>query len=576
MARVPGWLKVLVPASVLVGTIAIGISSAGRADRNRVLKDEWGQLLSCLAQGSEPLDATQLAARVRAVELHYATSVDARRGRQLRREWLSKCGIRATHVHEMARAMEGDRGVRLGDAMDELADSLRAGRRPTRDAIRDVLEAGAAFGLDMKGLPAPQPGPVKGKEPRLSFADTAPRPLAESALSLTGWDPVPDLDAHFLLEAAGEGDATRLACFATKSGDDLLGSVQCTRVPDGAEGTGMRFEGVAGTKTHALAFVDKGKVSFHTWQDGRWTAAGFATGDLATFVGSEGRPAAVVQRVEGQIDLLALGEIGGAKRVQAVKDPAWAIAVGGELVWATMATAALRGRVMAAPIGRITEASSGSVVGERIEQGVPLACEDGPTRALLVDRPRPGGSSAVSRSAELFLAREGRWTQVPIVPSWTTRPTVAVAFPRTPVLDCWRDDAVLTWADGDDQDRLRQTRCSQKGCRSKVAYLGSGGRDLLHADLGERVLLVWNDAEHHIVRLRLAPFEELATTADDVLVDYDDDTNDPAPVRAQHIITRDDSSLVLLRVERKDKTQLVAVRVDARGRVRFPDVITTP
>ncbi len=576
MARVPGWMKVYVPASVLVGTIAIGITSAGRADRARVLKDEWGQLLSCLGQGNEPLDASQLAARIRAVELTYATSADGRRGRQLRKDWLSKCGIRATHVHEMARREDGDKSLRLGDAMDELADSLRAGRRPTRSAIRDVLEAGAALGLDSKNLPTPQPSVLKGKVPRISLGDVATQALADTALSLTGWDPVPDLDAHFLLEGGGEGDSTRLACFATKAGEDLLASVRCTRVPDGSEGTVMRFEGVSGTDTHALALVDKEKVSFHSWSDGRWMSAGFATGDLATFLGSEGRPAAIVERDTGDVDVLTLGPGGGRRAALALQSPAWTIAIGDQIVWGTSSTAALRGRVMAAPTNRITERSSATVIGERIEQGVPLACQDGETRALLVDRPRPGGSSSVARSAELFLARDGRWSQVPIVPSWTSRPTVAVAFPRTPVLDCWRDAAVLTWADGDDQDRLRQTRCSLKGCTSKVANLGASARDLLHADLGERVLLVWNDPEHHVVRLRLAPFEDLATTADDVLVDYDDDTTDPPPVHAAHIITRDDSALVLLRVERKDKTQFLAVRVDAKGRVRFPEVLGPP
>lgn len=574
MARAPGWLKIGVPVTVVLGIFAIGVTSAGRADRARAVREEWGQLLSCLAQASDPTDATALAARVRAVELHYLTSVDARRGRQLRKDWLSRCAIRATRIRDIARKSDGS-ATRLVDAMDELEDSLRAGRRPTRDALRDVLEAGAAVGLDTKALPSPQPGPVKGLEPRVSL--DAAKPLAEAALSLTAWDPVPDLDAHFVLAARGGEESPPVACLATRAGEELLARVRCARVPDGVSPkAALRFEAPS-ESAHALAAtIDTEEVALHTWHEGRWTPAGFASGELATFVARGRELAAVVEKPSGDVALVTLGEGGKVVPAPLLKSPEWAIAIGPDLVWATRPAGPVRGRILSVPASAATTTTPPTTIGERIEAGVPLACEDGPTRALLVDRPRPGGASVVARSAELFVAREGRWAQVSVVPSWTTRPTVGVAFPRTPVLDCWRDDVVLTWAEGDDQDRLEQTRCSQKGCRHDVAHLGAAGRDLLHADLGERVLLVWNDAEHHVVRFRLAPFGALATKPDEVLVDYDDDTTDPPPVRAQHIVTRDDAALVLLRVERKDRTQLVAVRLDATGRVRLPEVSLSP
>lgn len=581
MPRVPFWLKVLVPAVVVAGVAAIGVTSAGNVDKRRVLREEWEQTLSCLAQGTEPKDALALAARVRAVELYYATGVDGRRGRQLRKAWLARCAGRATRLQEIARRAEGGASSRLLDAADELGDSLRAGRRPTRDALRDLLEAGAESGLDTRGLPAPQPGPVEGQEPKLSLTDPPPRPLASAALSLTAWDPVPDLDAHLILESGGDVGSPRIACLATKRGADLLGSIRCARVPDGAsEQTTLRFEAASGTSTHALAMVDTDKVTLHSWQDGVWTAAGFATGELETLVGVSGAPTAIVQTPSGDVDMVALGGPPAQRtttRLSHLRAPGWALPIGADLVWTTAAAGPVRGRVLASPLERARDASPPvTTIGERIETGVPLACEDGPTRALLLDRARPGGSSAVARSAELFVARDGRWSQVSIVPTWTTRPTVGVAFPRTPVLDCWRDDVVVTWADGDDQDRLKQTRCSQKGCRQKVTQLGVASRDLLHADLGEKVLLVWNDAEHRVVRFRLAAFEALAATRDEVLVDYDDDTSDPPPVRAEHIVTRDDSALVLLRVERKDGAQIVAVRIDAKGAVAVPEIVQTP
>lgn len=577
MARVPFWLKVSVPAAVVVGLAAIGVTSAGHADRKRVVREEWEQLLSCLVQGEEPKDARALAARVRAVELNYATGVDARRGRQLRKDWLAKCSGRATRLEEIARRAEGGATTRLLEETDEVGDSLRAGRRPTRDALRDLLEAGAEIGLETKGLPAPQSGTVEGRLPHVVLSESSPRAIADAALSLTAWDAVPDLDAHLVLES-GAPDAPRLACLATKGSRGLLGTIRCARVPDGAsDRTTLRFEAVAGTDTHALAMVDSDKVTVHTWKDGAWTAAGFATGELEALAGIGGTPTALMHAEAGEVTLVPLPNTGKTRAAPAMRAPTWALAIGSELVWSNAVTGPVRGRVLAMPLARAHEASAPvTTIGERVEAGVPLACEDGPTRALLLDRPRPGGSSAVARSAELFVGRDGRWTQVTIVPTWTTRPTVAVAFPRTPVMDCWRDDVVLTWADGDDQDRLKQVRCSPSGCRQKVALLGTPARDLLHADLGEKVLLVWNDPEHRIVRYRLAPFEALASTRDEVLVDYDDDTTDPPPVRAEHIVTRDDSALVLLRVERKDKTQLVAVRVDAKGTVDLPDVTTGP
>jgi hypothetical protein len=584
MPRIPLWSKVALPAVVVAGVAAIGVTSAGNADRRRVLREEWEQTLACLAQGAEPKDARALAARIRAVELRYATGVEARRGRQLRKAWLARCAGRATRLQEIARRAEGGASSRLLDAADEIGDSLRASRRPTRDALQDLLEAGAEVGLDTRGLPAPQAGPVEGQEPKLSLAEPAPRPLAEAALSLTAWDPVPDLDAHLILEAGGDPQSPRIACLATKRGTELLGTVRCARVPDGAsEQTKLRFEAASGTDTHALAMVDTDKVTLHTWRDGVWTPTGFATGELETLMGVAGAPTALVQSPDGDVELVTLAALGAPlgdsspRRLAHVRAPAWALPIGSDLVWATPAAGPVRGRILASPLDRARDASPPvTTIGERIETGVPLACEDGPTRALLLDRQRPGGSSAVARSTELFVARDGGWTQVNIVPMWTTRPTVGVAFPRTPVLDCWRDDVVVTWADGDDQDRLKQTRCSQKGCRQKVAQLAVASRDLLHADLGEKVLLVWNDAEHRIVRFRLAAFEALATTRDEVLVDYDDDTSDPPPVRAEHIVTRDDTALVLLRVERKEGTQIVAVRIDTKGAVAVPEISQAP
>lgn len=578
MGSVPAWVKIAVPSTVVAGLVAIGVTSAGRADRARVLHDEWGQLLTCLAQAGDPVDAPRLAARMRAVELGYATSVEPRRGRQLRKEWLARCSIRAGRLQEIARRHEGGASAHLLDATDEVADSLRAGRRPTRDALRDLLEAGTESGLDTEHLPAPQPGPSAGVLPRLASTEAALPPLATTPLSLSAWDPVPDLDAHFVLEGSGQPDGPRLACLATKEGGELLGSIRCARVPDGAsDQTNLRFESVAKTDTHALAMVDADKVTLHQFRDGTWSAAGFATGELETLIGVSGVATAVVQTAGGDVELLPLAAGARATRARFVRSPAWMIPIGSDLVWATTGNGPVRGRILTTALGAVTaEAPEVRPLGERIEPGVPLACEDGPTRALLVDRPRPGGASAVARSAELFVARDGSWAQVPITPSWTARPSVGVSSPRTPVLDCWRDDVVLTWADGDEQDRLRQTRCSKTGCRSKVTALGTPGRDLLHADLGERVLLVWNDAEHHVVRFRLAPFEGLASAADEVLVDYDDDTSDPPPIRAEHVLTRDDAALVLLRVERKDRTSVAVVRIDGKGAVRTPKLVSVP
>lgn len=558
--------KILVPVFAVVAAVAaVGIYHAGRVDWTRSTRDEWGQLFACLAQGEEPKDARELAARVRAVELHYATEIDARLGRRQRKEWLDRCAMRATRLHDYASRGTEPAQLRLRDAAEELADSLRAGRRPTEQALRDTLEAGAAVGLRLEALPSVRTA-VDARSAHISLSDPALVPLADTQMSLLAWDAVPSMEAHLLFGS----ESKRVACIASGEGNAALSRLSCTAIPDGAkEDTRFRWEGVVGTDVHALAMIGESGASVHTWSKGAWSAVPTAAVEPVAFLATNGQPA-LLRRTGGALELLPLAVAApkAARLASPLREAAWAVDVGDELLFATARPGQGPARVLAAPLGRVTApAPPTTMLGSRVEAGVPLACQDGKTRALLVDRERAGGGPLASRSADLFVARGADWKQVTVTPTWTTRPTVGVSFPRTAVLDCTPDEVVITAADGDDQERIQQTRCAGTECRSGVTHLGIAVRDGLLADLRKDVLLVWNDAEHHVVRMRKAKLDALAKTRDEIVVDYDDGTSDPSPVRAEHIVERDDAALILLRAERKEGTQMFVVRVGADGSV---------
>jgi hypothetical protein len=562
--RMPrGGRFILIAVIALSATVAVLVARPWRAsiEVDPALEEEWTGLLSCLSGGRPDLAPEALARRARAVELEHLTDADTAEGTAKRRRWLSRCHTAAMRFLAVIKHTR-DRSLApapLREAVDDIRDALENERLPSVDVLAQAHAEAATAGLRASSVPATS----KVHEP-IWNPESAPREtLARGNASLGAADPIPSRDAHVLL---AEGGRERACIFPAPD----LATHRCADVPPprDTDDAQWRWESPNDVRGDFLTRTASGKsVVYRLENDLR--EIGTIQGEMLGVVGSGENATLLTGMGSKQISFYAAkaGRLELVRRAE-VDRLSWLVPFGDEIVWAAAsATSRDEDRVVVSRVERLAEyPRGGREIATVFERATPSACEGEGLRAVVLAR-------AVSHAAHgwdgrgIVLVRDSAWWAPPIEVNapWKTLPAAGVAYPHTPTLSCDARNAVVTWTDGDEQNVIRQLRCSRERCLTKSARLTGDHRNTLVADVGGRVLLVRNDTEHRTIRMRLARIDDLAQTPDVILLD--EGASHAGPSMALYALVRERVALVLVRVARAEGNDVIAVRIDVAGAV---------
>ncbi|CAN5923982.1 hypothetical protein BH11MYX4_BH11MYX4_06300 [soil metagenome] len=534
------------------------------------MRDEWTGLMVCLSGREGPHAHAELARRARSVELEYLIQPDVIEGIRARKAWLAQCGVASTRLLGLLAAeshsARGDAARKpLRDALDDVGDALASDRLPSATVLHEVVDEAEKLGLataDSSNAATAR----RGHEPVLAIESLDSEPMFRGRVSLAASDPVPARDVHLLLEQ----DGWARACIFSPAAP-ALATHRCRDVPGGAGADARwRWESPNELRGDFLTRTTNGRSAVFR-MDQELVDMGFVDGEMLGVVGSGDDATLLAGVAEHEISLYAAehDRLRPLRRVPAT-GLSWILPFGNEVLSASSNPRSReQDRIVATPVNDVAQVpDTGKELASVFERSVPLACESESSRFVMLTKGAARSAHAWDREVVVLFRDADAWSSpVKTTAQWMTMPSAGVAHPQTPTLSCGSDAVTVTWTEGDEQNVVRQLRCSRRGCVTKLARLSGDLRYSLVAALDGKVLLVRNDIAHRTLRIRLAPIEDLARTPDVVLFDDGETVRPGSPSMALHALVREKAAIILLRIARGDGVDVFAVRIDGTGAV---------
>jgi hypothetical protein len=549
---------------VVVGVAVLVVVRPWRENPDDPVREQWAALLVCVTSGREA-STSDVARTTRNVELDYLTHADPVEGERQRKVWLDRCEAAAAGLLVLLSrrsSLNDPRWTVFRDLVDEVKDSLRSKRLPSPETMVSVAREAESLGLTTTRITS---GEIHREGPLLSLDQLPRESLANGRFSLVASDPVPSRDVHVLLEQPSGG---RACIFLGK--EPSLSAYRCTDVGGAPEPDARwRWESPNELEADFLTRTRNGQSAVYRF-DAELVALGSVPGEMLGVVGT-GTDATLLVASGGESLSMYSLQPRSTELVKRTSVPglSWVVPFGDEVIWAAPAAGSQdQDRVRSVRLDSLASIPAGEERGNVFENAAALACESGDTRAVLVLRSAGRTAHSWEREAFVLLRDANGWSPaVSTAAAWNTVPSAGVAYVGAPTFTCRHGEATVTWAEGDDQNVIRQLRCTRDGCVTKGSRLRGSHRGTLLADLDGKVLMVRTDTEHHIVRMRLASIDDLATTRDAVLYDEQTTFTDESPSMALHSFVRGSTALLLLRIARDDRADVFAVRVDTAGHV---------
>ena len=575
----PAGLIVLLVA--VVAAAVVSVDRAGRLQNVEELHAAWTSLAHCLL-GTDPLAVGEdPAERMRHEELAILTGHDAPEARRRRHVWLRSCGAHAAGVVAILSRDSMHKAGRY-DTMRELASAARGalGRSELPDA--EVIDGLVKEATELELEHRPMSAVARQRDVhRPLLHEAQPAVLAPGGARLLADDDVPGRAARLLLEVPGGG---RRACLFPRSEnpEDELGSYTCLDLPAPTGLAARPLRELRSTfawvgREAMLITGDGQRALVERVNEGGVQALGFVEGEVEGGLVASGGEHLIVTERDGVRRSLS---VSGATLVRegslslVPRSAHWVVPVPGALLWGMQLApqrdvlqsatfeAALSGKGVVESRGVVPESASVA------------SCRAGDATVVLVEG-RTARPAVTHERKAVFLFHDGT-TWAPAVPtdaSWSSNVVAGLASYRTPLLTCAQKEAVVTWSDPESPARISQLRCTRFGCQQTSTFLAHEPlHQVLLADFGGKVVLVWNDTTHRIVRMRAAPLGQLGEARDVVLHD-DAERGRATSVTASepvHLLVREHALLVVLRIARGEGGQLVAIRFDADHEPTFP------
>jgi hypothetical protein len=573
---------------VVALAVVMVVDRAGIAQDTEDLHFGWSSLSHCLF-GSEPLEAgEEPAERVRHAELALLTAQPSAEAAKARNTWLRSCSVHAASIHtslSKESLRRQSRYAKLAAYATSTAEALSRQELPDETVLDGLVEAATDAGLAPKPVGTPERKAVH----RPLLHDAAAPVLVEGSAQLVAIEESPGRAVRL---GFAKPDGTRRACLFDRA-DSLeqdLSTFGCVDAPAAAgfehkKGAAPRSLWIWSGAEALLTSGDQRKsllervdrTGFHSLGEVEGEAEGGAIDAAGQHLIVQERAGRWVSHLVGPAGLKFEGAL------PAVPASArWAYPVPGGLLWATASTrsssddalwsANLDGLLK----GKATPEGHGFVP----QSGAVASCRAGDTTLVLVEgRTSRPAVTRERRAVFLFHNARGWAPPVEVDAAWSADVRAGLASPRAPTLTCSEDEGVVTWADPENQTRVSQTRCSRQGCTTASALMPPEPvEDVLVADFAGKVVYVWNDVPHRIVRLRAAPLAKLAGARDIVLHDDAEAERPPGlmPSAPLHLFVRQSALIVLLQVARGDAGQVVAIRYDTEHEATFPQSSSSP
>ncbi len=556
-------------AGVVLGGASIAVIRAADTREAAALEGAWTDLNACLV--GAPLAAGETpSSRVKNVQLAVVGTPKDKRAKAGELSWPAACAPAAFTLAEHAPSAQ-EKGAELGESASALAKAAKADSTATSDlgALVDKLWADAAAAKLKAGAAPAQGAPVAPKPATALFTGeqmTALPRFLSGNFSLSAVQEAASNGADKLYFLVDQKEALEGPAFCSADGSETL---RCVKVPPAAAkaSPGLRLWGTTEEKAQPFYFTgDRGQAGIYS-QGGK---------DAVASVVAYGASA----RSDGALFLLAKGEgkdiklvvakpTGAPMDVPGLASGDFESSTGAALLWDWLVYKGpgKPGHLFAKKLAAEGIGASAAVdVGE-----IDDAPQDRVEKDALVTGCRSDEATAVRlrglRSDWIAMYAAGRWA------------SPARAGTRAGALTCHGADAVTTQiAHAVEQNKdyavITQSKCTSSGCTTtkvnlREAFAGiseivpADQSAVAAADLGGKLLVVWNGGYAGGLRMRLAAPERFKE-AEDVLLTDGRGARGLSTITEVRILPAAKYAIVLLGTT----SGVRALRVDASGTVK--------
>lgn len=556
-------------AGVVLGGATVAVVRVADTREAAALDGAWTDLNACLL--GAPLAAGEPAAvRVTHVQLAVVGTPKDKRAKTGELDWPASCAPAAFALAEHAPSA-AEKATELADAATALGKAAKADGTATSDLgplVEKLWAIAAASKLKLGAAPA-RGTPVALKPATALFSAeqlaTMPRFLSGN-FSLSSVQEAASNGADKLYFLVDQQDALEGPAFCSADGSDTL---RCAKVPPAAAkaSPGLRLLGTTEEKAQPFYFTgDRGQLGIYSQGGKAPVASVVAYGSSA--------------RTDGSLFLLAKGEGKDIKLIVAKPEGAPTSGVGlaaGDFESST-ATGLLWDWLVYKGAGKTGHLYAKKLSAEGL--GAAAAIDVGELDDMPADRldkePLVTGCRSDDATAVRLRGQRSDWVAMFAAGRWASP---ARAGTRGGTLTCHGTDAVATQLDhaveqNKDFATITQSKCTSSGCTTvkvslREAFAGiseivpADSSSVAAADLGGKLLVVWNGGYAGGLRMRFAAPERFKD-AEDVLLAEGRGARGLSTITELRVLPAAKYAIVLVATT----TGVRALRIDASGTVK--------